>query len=314
MQRILVIRGGAIGDFVLTLPGLRAVRERYPRAHIEILGHKQITALAEHRFYADATRSIDDALPSLLFVGGSTLPPTVRKYFATFDVVISYLSDRQRIVEENIMRCGLRRYLAALPRASGADARSAAEQLSDSLRQIGINVTNFAAKLYPSQRDRQVARELLSSLPKPLVAIHPGSGSPQKNWPIENWSQLGADLLDGRICRSLIVVTGEADRSQLAHLQSAWRGQNVHFAAGRPLPELAAMIERCSVFIGHDSGISHIAAAVGTSSLLLFGPTDPQIWAPQNGNVTIVRSQTGKLDDLPVEQILRAAQRQLATN
>ncbi len=56
MNRILVIRGGAIGDFILTLPALRALRHAYPQAHIEILGYKHIAALAENRFYAEAIR------------------------------------------------------------------------------------------------------------------------------------------------------------------------------------------------------------------------------------------------------------------
>ena len=59
MNRILVIRGGAIGDFILTLPALRALRDAYPRARIEILGYKHIVALAENRFYADAIRSVE---------------------------------------------------------------------------------------------------------------------------------------------------------------------------------------------------------------------------------------------------------------
>ena len=59
MKRILVIRGGAIGDFILTLPALKALRDAYPSAHIEILGYKNIAVLAEHRFYAQAVRSIE---------------------------------------------------------------------------------------------------------------------------------------------------------------------------------------------------------------------------------------------------------------
>src|SRR5690348_3910595 len=68
MNRILVIRGGAIGDFILTLPALKALRDAHPHAHIEIIGHKPVAALAEGRFYAQAVRSIEDARLSSFFV------------------------------------------------------------------------------------------------------------------------------------------------------------------------------------------------------------------------------------------------------
>jgi heptosyltransferase-3 len=72
-----------------------------------------------------------------------------------------------------------------------------------------------------------------------------------------------------------------------------------------PLPHLAALLEGRS-FIGHDSGISHIAAAVRARCLLLFGWTDPAIWAPANENVTVLRAPEGKLNLLEVESVLRA--------
>src|SRR5712692_3885240 len=93
MKRILVIRRGALGDFILTLPALRALRDAYPHAHIEILGYKHIAALVENRFYAQAVRSIEYGPLSSFFAKNSELPPQLATYFASFDLVISYLYD-----------------------------------------------------------------------------------------------------------------------------------------------------------------------------------------------------------------------------
>src|SRR2546421_13121014 len=101
MNRILVIRGGAIGDFVLTLPALKALREAYPQARIEILGYKHIAALAENRFYADAIRSIEYAALSSFFAKDAELPSELRDYFGSFDLIISYLFDPDQIFENN---------------------------------------------------------------------------------------------------------------------------------------------------------------------------------------------------------------------
>jgi len=93
MNRILVIRGGAIGDFILTLQALRALRHAYPQAHIEILGYKHIAALAENRFYVQAIRSIEYGPMSGFFGRDSELSPELSSYFSSFDLIISYLYD-----------------------------------------------------------------------------------------------------------------------------------------------------------------------------------------------------------------------------
>ena len=111
MKRILVIRGGAIGDFILTLPALKALRDAYPRSHIEILGYKHIAVLAENRFYAQTVRSIEYGPLSSFFAKSSELPPELADYFANFDVVISYLYDPDEIFENNLRQCGVERLI-----------------------------------------------------------------------------------------------------------------------------------------------------------------------------------------------------------
>ena len=92
MRSILVIRGGAIGDFILTLPALKLLRNGFPDARIEILGYKHIIALAENRFYAQATRSIEYGPLASFFSNQSELPAELADYFASFDLVISTFS------------------------------------------------------------------------------------------------------------------------------------------------------------------------------------------------------------------------------
>src|SRR3989475_8625713 len=105
MDRILVIRGGAIGDFILTLPSLKALRDSRPGAHIEILGYKHIAVLAENRFYAQAVRSIEYGPLSRFFAANSELPAELADYFTGFDLVISYLYDPCEVFGKNLLRC-----------------------------------------------------------------------------------------------------------------------------------------------------------------------------------------------------------------
>src|SRR6266480_68818 len=112
MNRILVIRGGAIGDFVLTLPAIKLLRDRFPETHLEILGYKHIAALAEQRFYADAVHSIESASLAKFFAKDSELPAELKDYFRGFDLILSYLYDPDRIFETNVRKSGAAAFIA----------------------------------------------------------------------------------------------------------------------------------------------------------------------------------------------------------
>ena len=304
MNRILVIRGGAIGDFILTLPALKALREAKPHAHIEILGYKHIAGLAENRFYAQAVRSIEYGPLARFFASNSELPPELADYFASFDLIISYLYDPDEVFRNNLRRCGVQDLLCG-PAKIVEDAGHAARQLAQPIEELGIEVLNLSERIFPSMEDRKFARDFVGTLPRPIVSIHPGSGSDQKNWPLENWiallSENGGLSANGK-CSSLVIVSGEAENAQIADLEREWRGRNVRFAKNLPLPQLAAVLER-SVFIGHDSGNSHLAAAAGANCILLFGPTNADVWAPKNNNVRILKAPNGRISDLKIEQV-----------
>ena len=296
MKRILIIRGGAIGDFVLTLPAVRLLRDAFPNARLEILGYRHIAALAEKRFYADATRSIEYGALAGFFAKSGALDAELACYFNSFDLVVSYLFDPDRVFEQNVTRCGVDLFIAAPPKI--ADGPHAAAHLARPLEQLGLTLPDNAARLFPSEEDRRFASSFLTHTQSAPIAIHPASGSSTKNWAISNWQT----ILTALSRQDVLLVGGEADEQQLAAL----RAHNTRCAVNLPLPHLAAVLERCEFFVGHDSGISHIAAAVGTRCVLLFGPTNPAVWAPANADVHVIRPASGSLDDITVEQVLEA--------
>jgi heptosyltransferase-3 len=306
MNRILVIRGGAIGDFVLTLPAIKLLRDNFPQAHIEILGYPHIIALAERRFYADAIRSIESGSLAPFFARDAALPGELTEYFGSFDLILSYLFDPDGIFHNNLKRSGIKRFLSGPPKLNGHE--HAALQLARPLEQIGLHLKNPAARIYPTEADREFARNFLGDSRKPFIALHPGSGSETKNWPIAKWKELGEHLLS--IGRAVLVVAGEADEERLRLLESAWNDKPVRFAKNLALPHLAALFED-SIFIGHDSGISHIAAAAGARCILLFGPTDPAVWAPANASVTVLQAPDRNLDSLALDDVIAAIDRKI---
>jgi heptosyltransferase III len=316
MDRILVIRGGAIGDFILTLPALKALREDRPNAHIEILGYKHIAVLAENRFYAQAVRSIEYGPLSSFFAKNSELPAELARYFASFDLIISYLYDPDWIFESNLRRCGVENLLCG-PAKIVEESGHAARQLARPIEELGIRVADLTERIFLSVGDRQFAHEFLHSLRQPIVAIHPGSGSKKKNWPLQNWIELlssNGHFSDAKEepsqmgkHASLVVVSGEADKVLIAQLEHVWKDRDVRFAKNLPLLHLSAVLEH-TIFVGHDSGISHLAAAAGANCILLFGPTDPNVWAPKNENVQVLSAQSGRLTELGIALVQTAVE------
>lgn len=206
------------------------------------------------------------------------MPNELSNYFASFDLIISYLFDPDQIFATNLRRCGVEELLVGPAKLLGTE--HAAQQLAQPLKELDLALQNCAAEIFPTEEDRAVAEKLL---PQNFIAIHPGSGSVTKNWPLEKWIELGK-----RFAREdVVVIAGEADN--LAPLREAWRDRSVRYIENQPLPIVAAVLARASHFIGHDSGISHIAAAVGAHCTLLFGPTDPAVWAPRNENVRVAK-------------------------
>ena len=306
MRRILVIRGGAIGDFVLTLPAIGALRDRYPNAHIEILGYTHIIALAEQRFYADAVRSIEYSAMAAFFGKDTELSPELTDYFRSFDLIVSYLFDPDRHFEGNLRRCGVEEILHGPAKLTGSE--HAALQLASALRELELTVSDTAARLYPNAADRGFAAAFVADRTQPIIALHPGSGGERKNWPLDRWIALGAQLGERGL---LLFIGGEADQQRLGVLKSHFAPRQVAFGENLALPQLAAVLERAAVFVGHASGVSHIAAAVGVPCLLLFGPTDPNVWAPTNDNVRVMRAPDGDLTKLGLSVVADAIDQEL---
>jgi heptosyltransferase-2 len=175
----------------------------------------------------------------------------------------------------------------------------AARHFCEPLKTLGLSTTDFRSRLrLPAGNDIGPA----TSDPRLPVAIHPGSGSPRKNWPRERWTEMMA-----RLEEPVLLVLGDAEMEKwsapsVARLCST-DDKRIKVATNLPLPELAAALTRCRLFLGHDSGVSHLAAAVGTPCVLLFGPTDPAMWAPPGDHVRALRRGTD-LDTLGVEEVL----------
>lgn len=284
-----MIRGGAIGDFILTLPAIKLIRDELPEAEVHLLGYRHIAAVAENRFYARSVTSIEYGPLAPFFARGGELPEALAGYFAGFQQIISYLYDPDEIFLGNLQRCGARDVIVGDPLIG--DHAHAAEQLAAPLARLALFLEDPSAKVFPSAEDFSGARNAWGASEPPALLIHPGSGSPAKNWPAANWAALlrlwlGAN--PGSFCG---VISGESDGGPVKFLREEFESEpRVRFLPVLRLPVLAALLAWTGKFAGHDSGISHLAAAAGARCALIFGPTDPEVWAPLGPHVRVLAS------------------------
>ncbi|MBW6414371.1 lipopolysaccharide heptosyltransferase family protein [Methylacidiphilum fumariolicum] len=273
-DRMLIIRGGGLGDFIQTLPAVYILKNQAQPSKLDLLGTRRFGILGENRYYFDKVYDIGEASFTPLFSQDLIPRLALRDYFESVDIVLCYTPDEQGILRKNLYALGVKKVIYCPPfRGVG----NVVEWLAKPIMELGI--INSLDCLPPpmiflSKDDERKALALLFGIEKENVkiAIHPGSGSQKKCWPVENWISF-CQRIQKMGCRLLLIMgPAEMERKELSEIPADVRIIN------QDLPSVGAILKLCNLFCGHDSGITQLAMAVGCPSIALFGPTDPTIW------------------------------------
>jgi heptosyltransferase-3 len=290
--KILIIRGGAIGDFILTLPAIAALRRQFPDAHLEVLGYPHIIQLAQAGGLVDRVQSIEARAMAGFFARRGILAEDLAEYFSEFDIILSYLYDPDDIFKTNIARCSTAQFVVGPYRPNEAERVHATKVYLRPLERFAIFDADSVPRLSLNPQ-----RSTLNS-----IALHPGSGSEKKNWPEAKWADLLQHLVNSTDL-NLLLIGGEAEGERLQRLAAALPPMRSRVAQSLPLTELARLIQQCTAFVGHDSGISHLAAALGLPGVVLWGNTLEEIWRPPHDRVIILKHPTS-LKMITVNQVM----------
>ena len=278
--RRLIIRPGAIGDFIVALPAMECLRADY----LEVWTASAHVPLVR---FADAARSIAGSGIDLLGISETSGLERLIGELRSFDSIVSWYGTGREEFRDLVRRLGLPfRFFPALP-AEGAgvhatdfyleQARSIAPCECDAVPRIRCDearVLSDESATGGSRADEGVrppkARQRMAR--QEFAVIHPFSGSARKNWPLERFRGVAAKLervMPIRWCAG----AGDPPLEGAVRIDDLW--------------ELARWLARARLYVGNDSGITHLAAAVGTPVLALFGASDPRIWAPRGENVRV---------------------------
>jgi ADP-heptose:LPS heptosyltransferase len=223
-------------------------------------------------------------------LSGETTGGPVEAALASADAVVAFT--RSAPVLEALGRRARR--LVAWDPAPPLAGPHASLWLAEALETFGLDARREPPPLLFTEAERRDAQERTTGMPDGFLAVHPGSGSPSKNWPLERFVETAQRLSSGR---PWLLVLGPAEEEVKA--PSAAR-----LARRLPLRTLGALLARAGLFLGNDSGITHLAAASGTRTLALFGPTDPALWAPVGPAVRTLRAPTHDVADLRVDEVV----------
>ncbi len=285
MRRILIIRSGALGDSIVTLPAILAIRKRWPDSHIEVIGSSPLLQLVNRSCYADRVVRIEEKGFSNFFTRGGKLPADWIDYFKSFDLVVCFIRDA--VLLENIRRAGSKNVMGATFLPGEEENKHAVDCLLDVIKPLGI-AGDGTPRIFPNKDDRDFASAFWKKCEFgscPVVAIHPGSGSEKKMWPVGRFREIAKWMVS--IGLKVLIPWGEADEEITAKMVEGF-SSGISVIREDNLLALGAVLEQCHFFLGNDSGLSHLTSAVGIPAICIFGPTDPAIWAPR-GKVTVIR-------------------------
>jgi len=296
---LVVLRPGALGDAVVTLPVLAALGTASPGAQRMVIGHPLFRLAAEAGLVEESVGSDDTRLVPLF--GGDGACPLV----AGADLCISYGGSDDGVLAASLARSGVRR-VVRWPARPPAGVH-VVDHLLAALEPAGIEAVTRTPRLAPQAPWLASADALLAGrgMGDGFVAVHPGSGGRAKRWPAERFAELVR-----RLARPVVWLLGpaegEADAERLRAI-----GERVGTVVASPdLATLAGILARCRLYVGNDSGVSHLAAAVGAPTVAVFGATDPRCWAPRGERVAVVGSpERGGLDGVTPDGVLAAARR-----
>ena len=298
--RFLVLRGGAIGDFIVTLPVLQAVRNRWPDSYIEVVGYPRVARLSLWGGLANKVDSLDRAQIATFFSRKPAFTLEQIAHVRSFDIIFLYLNDPDGLVRENLALAGARHVVYGSPIVTSGHA---VDHLLKPLESLAMYEAGACPQLSLDATARDRAKALLRTAGfdrRPWI-LHPGSGSPAKNWPTERFVEVGAFL--GERGHRVAWLCGEADADGKRRLS----GISPHAVVIEPptVEEAAGALGCAAGFVGNDSGITHIAAALGVPAVAIFGASDPAVWGPRGPRVRIVAGEGGSMANVDASVVRR---------
>jgi heptosyltransferase-2 len=328
-KRILVIRQhDQLGDMLCVVPLLRALRKRYPGAYIALITSPVNNDVMLENPYIDRVILYDKKeflgegkLHLLRFVRFlrnlrrekfelAIVPATV-SVSSTSDLLALLSGARYRIGPRSLggrenTWGALYNYPVELNWEHTPHRHQTLRHL-DIVHDLWLGATDYSSEIGLTDAERESARRYLKEKrieEKKFVVFHPGAGKIPNRWPVARFAQLATTIAKERGL-SVLITQGPMDAEPVSAMSSLLPVSHV-IAEGMKIRDVAAILSLARLVISNDTGIMHVAAAVGAPVLSFFGPTDPQQWAPIGTRHRYLLATDGQIDNIGIEEAMRS--------
>ena len=312
--KMLILRLSAVGDVLRTLPAVMALKEYFPSSHIAWVVEEPSRTLLESQPEIDQVI----LLPRKKWTEGMKSIGKVRKTFKDMGQFILELRKQKFdwvLDFHGIIKSGMISFLSGVPKRIGYDRKSSREgnflfsnikvNLPEEkisryqrnfalLRGVGLEVKDFDARLHIPQRDKEYVESFFMRLNPPLrrpsIAIHAGTNPKAlfKRWMPDHYAQL-ADRLIRELDATVIFTWGPGELESVEAIRKEMREQSVLGPKTESLTQLGEVFKHCDLYLGGDTGPMHIASLVGTTVLVIYGPTDPVFHEPLGRHKKVIK-------------------------
>ena len=283
MKRILVWHQGALGDLILSLPAVYAIKKHAAKGTLHLVCREDMSEVVLENDLADNTTSNEKGMFGCLFVGPENHTPELKVFLDGFDVAFIFMRHCNNVFLDNLGRYVPKcHHILTFPPA-GLRTHVSRYQLKQ-LAELGIQYNDIFPVLHEGNKTPSPAG-------LPVVAVHPGSGGIKKRWPLRKYLRL-MDELHRQDDVSFVVILGPAESDGDYETLKAFissKGIRAEVKKNMPVSRVVRTLKHATLYIGNDSGITQLAAALGIPVVAIFGPTDHNVWKPLGKRVTIAR-------------------------
>ncbi len=322
-QRGVILQPGAIGDCILTLPLAEFMKETVCRGGVDVIGHTEYTGILPGRSCVDGVRSMDSMELHRLFAGEREFEiadgDPLMFAFAEYAWIATFLGEPNSDFEQNLIFTANCSHSAEVMILAIKPGEGCGKHVTDFYREQFIEQSGLSPEehktavgmplIRPTPGDMNKGKEILAEhgvMPtlKPVI-IHPGSGGEHKCWHLDNFLSVARMLASEGI--EVVFLLGPAEQERFGASAMARIGAADRLLANLSLADVLAVLSCARGYVGNDSGITHLSAALGIRTVAVFGPTEPAVYGPVGPAVTILQSGEPKFSGAISEELQEKA-------
>jgi heptosyltransferase-3 len=288
-RTIVIIHPGGLGDVLLAVPAMVRLRTRFPEHRLVLCAEDQPAKLLLACRIIDAWTSVQGTASAELFAGADSVTGQLRSWLEDCDLAIGWMQDLDGKLSETLEAVGAREVIVRSPFLTVIQATHQRDRFLEAINEAPSD-DEGDVRLTVTEPLLHLGRAWLEAkglvIGQPLVVIHPGSGSAHKCMAPEMLASLVIEFQN--VGAITVVLQGPADREPVERLLQLCVDPPT-VLKGVDILTVAGVLALTQLFVGHDSGVTHLAGLIGGSTVALFGPTDPNRWAPRGAHVTVVQ-------------------------